>query len=685
MLAYPAQARAQDGDSSTQEVPPPRQTQPSQAQFRQIYTPDYFTNFAPHSALDMLEQVPGFQIESEDDERGLGQATGNVLINGQRLSSKSDSAEDQLARLPAGNVISIEILDGATLDVPGLSGQVANITAKAGSFSGQFTWEPQFPTKYAPYRWQRGSISGSGSAGPLDYTIALSNSGDVGGNGGPATILNGDGTLREDRFVIFRGVFKRPKISSSFTLDGPGSSIANLNVSHEWNDSRPTLTEESFVPDLPDFTRSVRTQDKDRKFEVGGDVDFVFGPGRLKLIGLARNEHSDFFTQSVTDFVDDSASFGRRIEVISDSSERIARTEYSWPMLGGDWQLSGEAAFNTLENASDRLELQPDGSFLGAAFPAGTGGVTEDRYEAILSYSRPLTKKLAMQLTLGGENSKISQTGSNAEVRSFRRPKGSLALTWAPEPGLDISFKISRKVGQLDFNDFLAEVFLDNGNANAGNNQLVPQQSWEADLEVNKDLGEWGFATLKLFNHRIEDLVAIIPLGPDAESKGNIDKARAMGIQLTSTIRFDPIGFKGAKLDFDLLVQDTNIRDPLTFIERPIDDTEGRELEIKFRHDIPGSNWAWGLRYRNLDFGMFHRLREFGEDWGIDDLGEIYIEHKDVFGLTVQARINNLLDSDVLRRRTVYLGPRNSSAVDFTENNIRKVGQIFRFIIKGNF
>src|SRR5262245_50219314 len=80
------------------------------------YTAEDFKRFAPVNALDMLEQVPGFVIRNAVVERGLGQATGNVLINGQRLSAKSTDVLGQLSRIPAGNVVRIEIVDGATLD-----------------------------------------------------------------------------------------------------------------------------------------------------------------------------------------------------------------------------------------------------------------------------------------------------------------------------------------------------------------------------------------------------------------------------------------------------------------------------------------------------------------------------------------------------------------------------------------
>ena len=44
-----------------------------------------FARFAPGTAYDMLIQVPGFSIRQASVERGLGQATGNVLLNGQRI------------------------------------------------------------------------------------------------------------------------------------------------------------------------------------------------------------------------------------------------------------------------------------------------------------------------------------------------------------------------------------------------------------------------------------------------------------------------------------------------------------------------------------------------------------------------------------------------------------------------
>ena len=112
---------------------------------KRVYGPADFARFAPKTAYDMLVQVPSFTIRSADVERGLGQASENVLVNGQRIANKSGGAIDQLQRTSAAAVDRIEIVDAASLGIAGLSGQVANVILKAtAAGSGQFEWEQSF-------------------------------------------------------------------------------------------------------------------------------------------------------------------------------------------------------------------------------------------------------------------------------------------------------------------------------------------------------------------------------------------------------------------------------------------------------------------------------------------------------------------------------------------------------------
>ena len=59
--------------------------------------------------------------------------------------------------------------------------------------------------------------------------------------------------------------------------------------------------------------------------------------------------------------------------------------------------------------------------------------------------------------------------------------------------------------------------------------------------------------------------------------------------------------------------------------------------------------------------------------------------HKDVLGLTIQARAGNLLGGRNYYRLTVYDGSREGGDVLFHESADRRIGPIFRFVVSGDF
>ncbi|RGP39918.1 hypothetical protein BPTFM16_00194 [Altererythrobacter insulae] len=683
-FALPAAALAKEANSSAANARPPDEA--AATMDGRIFEPDYFERFAPRNALDMLEQVPGFLLSGGGGGgRGFGQADENVLVNGQRLTSKSESAQDQLRRIPASKVLRIEIVDGTALDIPGLTGQVANVIVQSGGISGQFTWEGAVRTTEVDPEWYGGEISVSGSTGSLDYTIAFENNNNRFGGTGPSVFLDGDGQLIERRDVVRVGAFDLPRISTALGYDFGNGTIANLNAyfGHTFFERI-----EDEVRTLADGSQIIRVNSRKGstpEHEISGDISFDFGPGRLKLIGLeAYNAEENKNLVIDTDVVSGITTGDRFIQT-GGEGERIGRFEYNWPMFGGDWQLSGEAAFNRLDLNGRLFELDEQGQFQPIPFPGGTGGVTEDRYETILSFSRQLTGKLALQTSFGAEYSKIEQTGSAANSRRFQRPKGSVSLAWQPQDGFDISLGLERRVGQLSFGDFLAQIELDENNQDAGNNQLVPSQTWEIVAEISKTLGEWGTTTLFLEQRWIDDFTDIIPLANGGESRGNIDKARRTEIEWTTTLRLDPAGWRGAQLDIRLEYEEGEVRDPVTGRLRDFSGGRDREVEIDFRHDIPSSDWAYGGGFEyNRDRANF-RLSQIRRQRDLPNRLSAFIEHKDVFGLTVNLEAANLLSSRDREFRTVFLGPRTDDFVLFTEDRNFREGPIFRFNISGNF
>ncbi|GAA4004256.1 TonB-dependent receptor plug domain-containing protein [Sphingomonas humi] len=654
---------------------------------KRVFTPADFARFAPRTALDMLNQLPGFSIRGEDtSSRGLGQASGNVLLNGKRISGKSTDPVTALQAIPAGNVTRIELVDAAEVDVPGLTGQVANVVYEAKKkVSGQFTYRPDIRAHYADPNFTRGDVSVSGTAGKIEYTVSLKNDASRSAAGGPTVITRADGSLFETRNDAWRGNFDQPQLSGQFKLDGPGSSVGNLNLLGRRFDYRYREISRRDRVTGPDLERRLTQGEKGFNYEAGADYEFALVGGRLKLIGLLRSADEPFIQSTLTAYSNLSPKTGGRYVQEGTSAEKIGRGEYRWKWGKTDFQLSGEAAFNSLDLTSRLFNLNPDGSYAEQPFPGGTGKVSEDRYEALATIGRPLSKAVSVQLVAGGEWSTIVQEGPGGKQRSFFRPKGSLNIAAQLSPTFNANFKIIRRVGQLDFQQFLARVFLDNDNQNAGNPDLVPTQQWRYELELAKDLGRFGKTRVNLIAALFEDFVDIIPIGATGESPGNIDKARAYAIDWNSTFQLDPFGLKGARINLRGLMQFSAIRDPLTGEKRALSSFTDRLLEGDFRHDIPKSNWAYGFNASYSHVTRAFRLNEVGRQFEGPVWAGLFIENKDVFGLTVKASASNLLNARSRWDRIVYTGRRNSAPIDFVETRNRLIGPIFTLSVRGTF
>ena len=684
LTAFPLSALAQE----TGDMPPPVATEVPDDGDREVYTPADFARFAPRNALDMLRQVPGFTIISQDQGRGLGQANDNVLVNGERLSSKSDSVFDQLNRISTNRVERIEIVDGGTLGIPGLSGQVANVITKGAAVSGRFEYRAIARPRYAKPSYGGGEISLSGSTPRLEWTAAFSHGVGRGGAGGGkgALITDRFGAPTEHRDVLIQFVGEFPRLAGTLKWDGPGSLVANVNASYSRTYEVFSNDEERDLVPGVDLFRDLDNRTRGYAYEIGGDVDFALGPGRMKVIGLERFNARDFRSDLIFIYIDGAPSTGSRFAQQSDNGERIGRAEYRWDMLGGNWQIDAEAAFNRLDQVGQLFTLDTARNFNEIPFPSGTGGVTEDRYELILNHNRTLAPGLTMQLSGGGEYSKLVQTGAGGLTRTFWRPKGSATLAWTATPGLDLSLKLARTVGQLSFGDFLANVNLGQNTGNAGNALLVPQQAWEVDFEARKNLQAWGSATLRLYGRRIEDFIDIIPVTGGLESRGNIEgKATLYGASLNATINLDPLGWKGAKINANGRIEDSTLSDPLTSVDRPFSFHNYTGGEISLRYDVPSSDWAMGGGFNWSINKPYVRLFEIGRDYEGPIYTFAFIENKDVFGLTVNLNMFNLTAGQGFFDRTVYTGLRDRSPISFVERRRTNISTIYRLTIRGSF
>ena len=652
---------------------------------RRSFSPTDFERFAPRTALEMAQQTPAFSINEGGEDRGLGQADTNVLINGRRISGKSNGPVEALGRIPAADVVRLEILDGASLNISGLSGQVLNIvTASNGGISGQFRYSPQIRTDDVPVRWGDAEISVSGSGAQSDWAISLKNEQRRFGDAGPEFVFDGAYDLVETRQERRKTSLDTPGLSGSFSRIAANGNVLNLSGEVNGFFRRTTeISERGGVLDS-DRTRMLRETEDEFNYELGADYEFGIGDSRLKLIGLYRYENSPTVGSVRFDFVNGARPTGSVFTRQANEAEAIIRSELLFDAIGGDWQWSVEGARNFLDIEARLEERDSVGALQAVVFPGATSRVEENRAETTISYGRAITPKLRLQTSAGFEYSQITQSGSFGLSRDFVRPKGFLSLNWEAADSLSVSAKLERVVGQLDFFDFIASVNVNEAQINVTNVNLVPPQSWLLELELQRSLGDFGSATLRGFAEDISDIVDQIPIGGGGQAPGNIANARRYGAAASLTFLSDPLGWRGARIDLNVDFIDSEVLDPLLGTPRRISAEDYFNLEATFRQDIPDTNWAAGVTISHQEDTPTVRLDEISVRRESFAFGTVFVERKNVLGLTLRATVRNVLDRDNDFIRTVF-NDRLASDIAFREERFRNFGTIFTFDIEGSF
>lgn len=645
-----------------------------------VYTQADFTQYNPRTALDMVQRIPGFSVSGSDNsQRGLGQAKQNVLLNGQRVSGKSNDAATALSRIDAADVIRIEVLDGATLDIPGLSGEVVNIVYRASHVSGNYAWRPQIRQKLED-TWLNAEVSLNGRSGATEWSATLANASGRQGHWGPELVYDPDGELLIRREEFGRYNYDQPRIAGSLSRTATNGNVLNLNAAFQLAYQRNKITGDIFPVNGTESQEIFRNSEDEWNSEVGGDYEFKLGGGRLKLIGLQRFEHSPF--KSSFEVVDGDSN--RFLQTV-DESESVLRGEYRWKKGAADWQVSLEGAYNRLDSEAQLFFTPAGQAEQEIPLPGANAVVDEKRSEAILTYGRPIAEGLTLQVNLGAEYSKIGVTGdAGSGSRSYVRPKGSISLAWRANPTTTVNATFERRVDQLNFYDFLAAVDLANDTGRATNIGLVPPQRWKARIEATKSIP--GYATIKPFIQHdwIEDIVETIPVSDTEEALGNVDLATALFIGAEGTLQFGKLGIPGARLDFEGGWQHTNIKDPLTGEDRTLSSRLRHYYSLNFRHDIPNSDWAWGSSLDLYRQTPFRRLDSELLNFSTKENLNIFIENKDVAGLTVRATAVNLLNTKDALNRDVYVD-RRDGPLAFSEVRRRGYGVLFFFSVTGSF
>ncbi len=657
-----------------------------QAANTNLFDAAYFAAFSPNTALEMISRIPSFTIAFAENKRGLGQGGANVLINGKRITGKTD-AGSQLGRIAAENVVHIEILDGASLDIPGLSGQVANVVTKTSGLTGTWSWEPEFRRRQ-DFTDGHFHLTLSGELSNWSYSAEVRQESRRNGNWGRETITQADGTLIETRDERLSRVIDIPGVIIDLTWKPDNERIANFNLEYnKFNFSGTEISARNAVTSAGTTLDSVFSRAEDEtNGSISADYEFPFAAGKLKTIGYYRFEESPVRTIfNIFDrFGAQEQIDGSRFTQQADESEAILRTEYSWKKNENqDWQAGIEAAFNVLDITAELEILDAAGNFIQEILTGANSRVEEQRAEVTLTHTRTLSEKLDLQFSLGGEYSELIQTGGLQ--REFTRPKGFIASTYKPDKSLSIRAKIEREVGQLNFFDFISSVNINEDQSTTGNVNLIPSQSWRGELEFDKDFGQGNKLIVTLYGSQISDLVDRIPIGVDGDAVGNIDSASQYGVETNLSILGDQWGWNGTELKIGAEYTNSDVTDPLTGASRRLNGDQISFWEVEFRHDIPESLWAYGFfleQRKQAPVFRIDSIRQFNFD---GPFSSAFIEHKNFFGMKINASVRNIFSGTDDFSQRIFTDRRDLGVLDFTEARSRNIDPFFNVKISGTF
>jgi hypothetical protein len=636
-LATPAVARQGDAQPAAA----------TQASRTTVYDAAFFTQYAPRTALDIAQRVPGFQLDlgaaqNGVDVRGFAGAAGNVVINGARPSSKAESLETTLARIPAQRVTKVEIGPGDLFgsDYAGKS-QVLNIFLSA---SGGTDANVSGTVR----RLYDGKLVADGSASALIRNGASSINLSAGFN----NFLNheeGTDTLTDiptGDLLEFRRKFNsyhdfNPYLSASWALEQAADKAIRLNV--RWSPGQFDLFQRNRVSpaDGPEHDDNLIQDYDNTVFELGGDVTRPLAGGAIKLVGLTTRRKRDNFDGYIRrdGLIDEGGVQNGGFEQTQNARRNETIGRLSWTrsnLLGFSVEAGAEGALNKLDNHTELLDVKEDGSTVERDLPIADAQVKEKRGEVYLNVGRTLSPALRIDAGIRYEFSRLRVTGDAFADRTLKFFKPNLTVDWKPGGEWHGQLSVRRTVAQLDFYDFISFGDLSADRINAGNADLEPQRSWEFRATVDHPLFGDGLFKLDVGHDlvsKLQDRILLCdeidhPGDPEFcfDAPGNLGTGKRYFASLTLDAPLQTL-WKGLRAKLTGTIQRTRVDDPISGEPR------------KWSGFFPA--WQWDLTVRRdagrLSYGFelfdnqrttFFRTDEFDTNFNGAPAWNAFVEYR---------------------------------------------------------
>ena len=640
-----------------------------------VYKPDFFADARPNTAYDMLARVPGFTFTDVGTARGFAGTAGNVLIDGQRPTSKTDTLQSILQRIPAADVDHIELIRGGApgIDMQGQTVVVNVVRKEADSTTWVATAENlvfldghMAPNGVLNFTRHSGASTYEGSFGLVqNYDDSVGH--------GFHDVLDGAGNLVTHDNAISHGLGVGAQATGAATIPLWGGEFkANL-----------ALRDAPFVDRLaymrPGFLETFKDDSVAWNGELGlhwqGGIGFV----ELETLVLQRLGHNTDISDS-----DDSVT-AQHFFSQDDTGESIVRATLRYlPSKNLTFEGGAEGAFNFLDG---RTAFFING--VDQPLPSANARVEERRGELFAQGTWKFLPDWTLEAGLRSEFSTISETGSVELSRSFFYPKPRAVLTWAPLENTQVRVRYEKIVGQLDFNDFIATANLSSTGITAGNENLRPDQHMQYEVSFERHFSGKGAFVLTLMHEDIKDVLDYVPVaapgGALFDAPGNIGNGQYNQITVQGALPLDAIGLANGLLTTTSIFNLTSVRDPVTGMSRVISGQRPQNIKVNLTQDIDSLKSTWGIFYYNCWNEQYFRLEQVRYRKTVPPYVEMWWDYKPTSDLSFRLELYNPFRFSYDDKYYNYAGPRDVAPLaEIEELRIKSQPRIY-FRIRKTF
>ena len=700
LMATPAGA-AQSPPAPTPapaEAPQPAPT--AQGQRTTTYDAAFFAQYAPRTALDIAQRVPGFTLDlgnsqgaNGQDVRGFAGTAGNVVFNGARPSTKAETLDVTLSRIPAQRVIRVEVGPGDLYgsDYAGKSQVLNVILSQEAGIDANVT--------AAAKRWSTGYVNTDiqGSAlirrGPSTFNFSAGTGRNRQLEEGTDDLTNiRTGQLVEHRRKHNSYFNKDPFVAGSWALER-GSDNA-IRVNGRWQPSSFDLFQSNRVTPTGGRVHddNLIQHYRDPVLELGGDVTRPLAGGAIKFVALAtrRKRHDvDNYIQH-NGLLDEGATVngGNEQTVRARRNETIGRLSWTRSnLLGVSFEAGAEAAYNTLDDQVDLFEIDEHGEKVRVDLPIANARVAEKRGEIYVNVGKTLSPALRLDGGINYEFSNLKVTGDAEADRTLKFVKPNLTLDWKPGGDWHSQFSIRRTVAQLNFYDFISVGDLSARRVTGSNADLEPQRAWELRATVEHPLLGDGLFKLDLGTNlisKVQDQILIVDeKGNVFSGPGNLGK----GTQGFATLTVDaPLGqlWSGLRAKFTGTVQRTRVDDPINGKPRSFSGFfPNWQWDLNVRRDAGAA--SYGFELSDNERNTFYRTDEFDTNFNRGAYMTAFFEYRPSANTAIRLDVDNALSTHAARDRILFRPNRADQKFVFDEFRDRNRHRAFQITFKQSF